>query len=82
MGERIEAEHLPGELLESVSASGADRSDAAVLEQPLAGAEARAILETLRKHGGNQRKTAAELGVHRTTLWRKMKKYSLVGQVA
>ncbi|MFC1601018.1 sigma-54 interaction domain-containing protein [Candidatus Sumerlaeota bacterium] len=80
-GAVIETEHLPGELLESISAAGSNRSDAAVLEQPLAGAEARAILETLRKHGGNQRKTAAELGVHRTTLWRKMKKYGLAGRI-
>jgi len=32
------------------------------------------IRETLRKHGGRVKEAADELGIHRATLWRKMKK--------
>ena len=35
------------------------------------------ILETLQKHQWNQRRTAAELGIGETTLWRKIKKFDL-----
>ncbi len=39
--------------------------------------ERRVILETLEEHGWNKVETAKELGIHRSTLWRKMKKYEL-----
>ena len=39
--------------------------------------EARMIMSVLRKHDWNRLKTAAELGIHKTTLWRKMKRYGL-----
>ncbi len=32
------------------------------------------ILETLRRHGGKVREAAKEMGVHRATLWRKLKR--------
>ncbi|MBK9097465.1 MAG: hypothetical protein IPM14_04925 [bacterium] len=32
---------------------------------------------TLRKHNGNRSQTAIELGINKSTLWRKMKKYEL-----
>ncbi|MCL4280367.1 MAG: hypothetical protein KJZ60_11930, partial [Ignavibacteriaceae bacterium] len=32
---------------------------------------------TLRKYNGNRSQTATELGINKTTLWRKMKKYKL-----
>ena len=35
------------------------------------------IRETLERKAGNRQKAARELGMHRTTLWRKMKKYGL-----
>ncbi len=76
-GHVVKPEHLPPELLEKISASGAGRKDAPVPKSPLVDAEAKTILDVLRKHNGNQLKAAAELGVHRTTLWRKMKKYGL-----
>jgi PAS domain S-box-containing protein len=40
--------------------------------------EREAILETLRQHGWRRRATARALGIDRTTLWRKMKKYDLL----
>ncbi|MBN1212290.1 MAG: sigma 54-interacting transcriptional regulator [candidate division Zixibacteria bacterium] len=35
------------------------------------------ILDALRRHNGNRTRAAAELGVHRATLWRKIKSYRL-----
>lgn len=35
------------------------------------------LAELLRKHGGNRKKVAEELGVSKTTLWRYMKKYGI-----
>lgn len=45
---------------------------------PLSDAEASTILEALHKFDGNRKKTAAHLGIEKTTLWRKMKKYNIV----
>jgi transcriptional regulator with PAS, ATPase and Fis domain len=39
--------------------------------------EARFIIETLRKNNWNRSATAVDLGMHKTTLWRKMKKLSI-----
>ncbi len=41
-------------------------------------AEAEIISQTLKKYGGNRAKTAQALGIDRTTLWRKMRKYDLL----
>jgi PAS domain S-box-containing protein len=46
-------------------------------ESPFAKAEAEVIEKALKKHGGDRIKTANELGVGRTTLWRKITKYRL-----
>jgi len=40
-------------------------------------AERQVILNILKKHRGNRKKTAIELGIHVTTLWRKMKKLGI-----
>ncbi|MCK5703797.1 MAG: hypothetical protein KAI29_21715 [Cyclobacteriaceae bacterium] len=39
--------------------------------------ERQLILETLEKNNGNKVLSAKELGLHRSTLWRKMNKYGL-----
>ena len=39
--------------------------------------EARLIARTLKRHRGNRTRAAEELGIHRVTLFRKMKKYGL-----
>jgi len=46
-------------------------------ETPIDRAEAEVIERTLKKYDGNRIKTAKELGLDRTTLWRKIKKYGL-----
>lgn len=44
---------------------------------PLENAEKQLIIETLGKFNGNRIKTANELNINKTTLWRKMKKYNI-----
>jgi PAS domain S-box-containing protein len=39
--------------------------------------EARFLYEALRRHGWNRTETARDLGVHKTTLWRKIKQFHL-----
>lgn len=46
-------------------------------ENTMDGVEARIIRNTLKKHKGHRGKTAQELGVHVTTLWRKIKKLGI-----
>ena len=40
-------------------------------------ADAELIRQTLKKHFGHRGRVARELGIHKTTLWRKMKKYGI-----
>jgi PAS domain S-box-containing protein len=44
---------------------------------PLTTAEAEVIRKTLRQHDGHRGRTAQALGIDKTTLWRKMKKYAI-----
>jgi transcriptional regulator with PAS, ATPase and Fis domain len=44
---------------------------------PFEQAEAEVIEKTLKKYGGDRIKTANKLGIGRTTLWRKIKKYGI-----
>jgi PAS domain S-box-containing protein len=46
-------------------------------QTPLDDIERQAIVEALRSHGGNKVETAKSLRLHRTSLWRKMKRYGL-----
>ena len=43
----------------------------------LADAEREAVIEALKKHGGNVSTAARELGITRATLYRKIKKFNL-----
>jgi transcriptional regulator with PAS, ATPase and Fis domain len=74
-GRLIEAKHLPKELLQAPMESDAAGSQSA--ERPLDLAEAGTIEAALRKYDGNRKKVAAHLGIDKTTLWRKMKKYKI-----
>jgi len=70
-GELIEVEHLPQRIVAAVQKNGnssarfGDSSPAAVIQECLA-----------RNHG-DRTKTARELGMHRSTLWRKMRQYGI-----
>lgn len=73
-GEEIQLQHLPPELVEgkyNFHISSAENT-------PFQNAERQTLLEALEKHNWNKVETAKELGVHRGTLWRKMKKHGLI----
>jgi transcriptional regulator with PAS, ATPase and Fis domain len=68
-GEQVELQHLPASITQEArlvtSVTRERRSEREV------------IVETLRRHEGNRARAAEELGIHRSTLWRKMKTYGL-----
>jgi len=74
-GDRIDLDCLPKELIEGQEEMP---PSAPLKEETLfRKAEAEIVEQTLKKYGGNRAKTAQALGIDRTTLWRKMKKYGL-----
>lgn len=70
----IEPHHLPGHLTgvrEGPRPSGLAKSD-------LRSMEVRAIMEGLERNGYNRLATARELGIHKSTLFRKLKEWGIV----
>ena len=67
--------HLPRELLDHAP----KKEDITVLSKraPLDQAEKQAIITALQNHQGNRQQTADFLGINKTTLWRKMKKFGI-----
>ncbi len=67
--DEIQPAHLPGSIMRSVAAvngvSLGRRNEKEV------------IAEALRRNDGNRSRTARELGMHRSTLWRKVRMYGL-----
>jgi len=74
-GTRIETECLPAELLQRTPGSPQDQPAAPA--NPLFEAEAAAIRRALQHNDGHRARTAEELGIDKTTLWRKMKKFGI-----
>jgi PAS domain S-box-containing protein len=74
-GERIDFDCLPKEITEGQK--GDYPSMPLQEETPFEKAETEVIEKILKKYDGNRIKTAQELGIDRTTLWRKLKKYGL-----
>jgi len=74
-GSIIQKEHLPAEFL--AAASGPPASSSIHLRDPLtvAADERGRIKAALDHHNGNRTRAANQLGIDRTTLWRKMKRY-------
>jgi PAS domain S-box-containing protein len=70
-GPHIKAEHLPKELTSKLKP---DNNPAAQSGNKFRDAETQIIREALKKQKGNRAKTAAELGIDKSTLWRKMKR--------
>ena len=68
--DEIRPEHLPAHITNQTGAVNGIVSSAEN--------ERQVILEALRRHHGNRTKVAEELGVHRSTLWRKLKTYGVV----
>ena len=75
-GNLIQAAHLPREI------QGAHRPDRTAAEDnaspPFDQAEREALQAALQRHDGNRARTAAYLGINKSTLWRKMKKHKLL----
>jgi PAS domain S-box-containing protein len=74
-GERIDIDCLPREIIggQEETEIPSPMEGASLFEQ----AESEVIEKTLKKYGGDRIQTAEELGIGRTTLWRKMKRYKL-----
>ena len=69
----IRRESLPPEFLRAVEGKDAPPAPPGSLEE----AEARLIREALSRHGGHRARAAADLHIHPSTLWRKMKRRAI-----
>jgi PAS domain S-box-containing protein len=83
-GDEIDLCHLPRELRQTLAsqtppqvASQIAPAQPSLAASPLQTAEKEAILTTLQRCHGHRGRTAAALGMDKTTLWRKMKKFNL-----
>jgi transcriptional regulator with PAS, ATPase and Fis domain len=74
-GDVIELRHLPSELIERSKETLLEEKE---VDRPLQRAEAESIRKVLERNRGNRLRTARELGMDRTTLWRKIKRYGIV----
>jgi PAS domain S-box-containing protein len=70
----IELRHLPQEIKQKAETIQLQPSSPS---EKLRQIEVRLIKEALQRHNGNRAKTAQELGIDKSTLWRKMKKYNI-----
>jgi DNA-binding NtrC family response regulator len=73
--DRIEAGCLPAELADG-ELLGND-AEPKPTGNPLLEAETETIRRTLREYDGHRGKTASALGIDKSTLWRKMKRYAI-----
>ncbi|MCD6319386.1 MAG: sigma 54-interacting transcriptional regulator [Candidatus Desulfofervidaceae bacterium] len=72
-GQVIEKNCLPKDLLDELEEKHMLASPKLLLKEQ----EAQIIKKTLEKYSGHRGKTATALGIDRSTLWRKMKKYNI-----
>jgi transcriptional regulator of acetoin/glycerol metabolism len=70
-GDRIEAAHLPEELTAQSETNAHHQGDVADA------VEAETIAAAIQRHRGNRTAAARELGVHKSTLYRKIKAYGI-----
>jgi two-component system response regulator HydG len=73
----IAARHLPLALQAGNAPVCAPEAPRPEVPPPPQTDEKQRIVEALARHGGNRRQTAHSLGMDRTTLWRKMKRYGI-----
>ena len=77
-GEVIRCDDLP----EAIRREGQDlAASQSRLKQAMADPERRMIVESLEAHGWNRQRTAAALGINRTTLYKKMKRHGITAPV-
>jgi len=75
-GKEILPQHLPQDVTVKQEVNHPHQIQAPKLSI-IAQAEAEAISQALLRNKGSKQKTAEEMGIHKTTLWRKMKRYGL-----
>ncbi|WP_437765191.1 sigma 54-interacting transcriptional regulator [Sorangium sp. So ce281] len=73
-GGAADLEDLPDDVRGAAPAGGETGEQPAA--RTLEGVERRAILAALERHGGNQARAAAELGIGASTLYRKLRRYA------
>jgi PAS domain S-box-containing protein len=81
-GPLVTVEHLPSTMVERVvdeeGGNGTAARPALAMDlDPLKQAERKTIRDALRRHKGNRSRAAADLGIHRSTLIRKIKLYGI-----
>lgn len=74
-GELLQIRHLQEEILRG--AGGLGRSDRGSLKERMESVERGMILEALVRHDGQVRRAAADLGVSRTTLYRRLQELEI-----
>ncbi|HDD35207.1 MAG TPA: hypothetical protein ENF30_00225 [Candidatus Desulfofervidus auxilii] len=74
-GPIIQLKHLPKEVIEAVKRPVQIPTEK---ELSLEALELKAIKTALQKHRGHRGRAAQELGIDKSTLWRKMKRYGLL----
>ncbi len=75
--ETLEARHLPGEITGPVGEGPRPVAGMAPLKKQVAVAERRALERALALTGGNRAEAARMLGIHRSGLYQKLKRYRL-----
>jgi PAS domain S-box-containing protein len=75
-GTEIQAAHLPTDFHQTLERDAAEKVPATPLLQKT---EVELIIESLHRYKGHRGKTAQELGIHKSTLWRKMKRLGIKG---
>jgi PAS domain S-box-containing protein len=76
-GSVIERQHLPTEMQE-VRTKLKKEEITSETASPYLKADKETILKALNQHNGSRLETAAFLGINKSTLWRKMKKYKII----
>ena len=77
-GGLIQVEHLPENIfVTSARQTTVPINDRPTSVDPLMTVERSFIYKTLMKNAWNRKATAAEMGIHPTTLWRKMKRLNM-----
>lgn len=71
-GGRVEVDHLPPYVIRGTSVP-----QPATASSTMDGAKSESIQKALERHNGNRTRAAADLGVHRSTLLRLMKRYGI-----
>ena len=72
-GTSVKLEHLPQNFTESLSRAYSNNYAGSSIKE----AEINTIINALQKHGGNRKRAAIELGIARSTLYRKMEEFRI-----